>query len=109
MDRIKNISKIIIGNYSVLAEIKYGSESKIIIPDESIFAEGSKAYCEVISVGKEVTLVKPGDIIMKFATPKLEGVKIGTKSYIITSVQAVSVAVTPDNFNKERKTKILTS
>lgn len=99
MDKIKDLSKVIIPEYSVLTEI-VKPKRKIILPDGT---EDDDSYAVIIAKSKEVTDLEVGDIVIKYGG-KLYGYTLKTpfsgeeKIYSIMNRGNINIAVKPDNF-----------
>lgn len=100
MDRIKDLSKVILRGDYILAElVEKGKKSNIIIPDSIAASKGSYEHMIVIARGYSVTDINVGDIVLDVAGnieifPLSDGKKIGRFPRA-----NVLLAVTPDNFD----------
>ena len=98
MDKVKDLSKVIIPEYSVLAEI-VKPERKIILPDGT---EDDDSYAVVIAVHDSIKDLEVGDIVIKYGG-KLYGytLKVPGKEERMFSIMNrgnINLAVKPDNF-----------
>jgi hypothetical protein len=110
MDRVKDISKVRLAPGYVLIKIKL-KQSLIIAPDKKEKSGPMVDYADVISVGKEVTDILPGDVVLDFRTT--EGFEWQGDQYAIVPRMNIKFSVERDNFNFdgifEKKTKRLTN
>jgi len=99
MDRIKDLTKVILQSDQVLMKMLMKQGSKIIMPDANGDSEKSKYnldYCVVIHKGVAVSNVEIGDIVLTFS----KGIEYTLKGekYLRCSCHAIEIAVKPDNF-----------
>jgi len=69
MQRVTDISKIIVPGGHVLIRIHKKPESRVLLPDGADLSSDSNTdYAEVVQVSEDVTNLKPGDIVLDFHT-----------------------------------------
>jgi co-chaperonin GroES (HSP10) len=99
MDRIKDISKIKLGEFEMLIKIHQPeTKSGIIMPSDDL-KEGSLAYAEVIAVGEKIEDYKPSDIIVKTRTEQVHGFKLGDTEYALIRRHDILIGVEKSNFD----------
>jgi len=98
MERIKDLSKIIIQDEMVLMKI-VEKNSKIILSDEADSADRID-YCTVVKKGDAVKKYDVGDIVLRFSTPK--GAVGYVYKYVLVAQFNITLAVKPDNMDFEK-------
>lgn len=98
MEKIKDISKVIIPDGSCLVEV-IKPKRMIITPDGT---DDQDAYMKVLVVGKEVKDIEIGDLCLKYAGgiyvfAANEG-KPDEKDYAVLWRSGMNIVVKPDNF-----------
>lgn len=110
MDRVKDISKVRIAPGYVLIKIKI-KKSLIVAPDSNQKGGPLVDYADVIAIGREVTDILPGDVVLDFRTT--EGFEWQKEQYAIVPRMIIKFSVERDNFNFDgvlgRKAKRLTN
>lgn len=100
MERIKDLSKIIIQDEMVLMKI-VEKQSKIIL-SESADSADSIDYCTVVKKGDAVKKYDIGDIVLRFNTPKgAVGYVYRNEKYVLVAQFNITLAVKPDNIDFE--------
>lgn len=99
MEKIRDISKVILPEGHMIIEMREPKKSVIITPDGS---ESPDAYAVVIVVHDSVKDIQPGDILIKISG-KFYGWPVkqsdgSEKQYGLIHRGGVQVAVHPDNF-----------
>jgi co-chaperonin GroES (HSP10) len=108
MERIKDLSKVILRGDMLLAEVvEARTGSGIILPDS---VKGGFDYMKVVVVGDDVKTIEPGDIILDMN----EGVRVTTydiegKKIALMAKNNVAIAVKADNFDPTLKKQKFTS
>ena len=96
MDRIKDLTRIIIQDEAVLLEIVEKNHSGIVMAN----ATGPEAdYCVVSVVGEKVNKVMVGDIVLRFDPRGGTAYEYKGKAYMMINQFAILMAITPDNFD----------
>ena len=105
MERIKDLSKIIIQDEAVLMEIiELVSKGGLIKPG----AKGPEAdYCIVRVIGTRVNKVKVGDIVLRFIPNNGTAYDYKDKPYIMIHQASILMAVESDNFESKLSNLIL--
>ena len=112
MDRIKDLSKVVVRGDTLFAEIFGEPERKtkggIYLPDNTIESkQDSFDYMEVIVVGKDITDVEVGDIILDVAKGNVDtyiiGEKPNQKKYGKIARFRAEIVLKPDNFDSSKK------
>lgn len=100
MERIKDLSKVVLRGDGVLGEvIENTSKSGLILPDS---AKSGFDYLRVLTVGNNVNDISTGDIIMDLVgDAKL--FLIEDKKYALVYRGNITLAVTADNFDFTKK------
>lgn len=98
MEKIKDVTKIIIPEGSVLVEVIH-PKRVILTPDGT---EDQDSYLKVLVVGKSVNDIEVGDICVKstsgiYVYSANEG-KSNEKRYAVIYRSSMSIVVKPDNF-----------
>lgn len=99
MERIKDLSKVILRGDMILAEVQETTSGGIILPDT---AKGGFDYLKVIAVGVNVTDVKPGYIVMDI-DGSATAYQINDKKFVRTSRQTLGMVIDPENFDMSKK------
>jgi hypothetical protein len=98
MERIKDLSKIIIQDEMVLMKI-VEKQSKIILSEEADSADRID-YCIVTKTGPAVHKYEVGDIVLRFSTPKgAVGYMYQDGKYVLVHQVNITVAVKPDDID----------
>lgn len=103
MERIKDLTKVIIQEGSCLVEV-VKPKRMIMMPDGT---EDQDAYMKVLKVGSAVTDVVPGDICLKYSGgiyvyAANEG-KANQRDYAVLYRSGMTIVVKPDNFTDSDK------
>lgn len=95
MERIKDISKVILPGGHILVRVYEKEKSKIIMPDNSD-KSAQADYAEVVQVSKDIEDLKPGDVVIDFSTSN--AFKWEDKTYAIVFRHQIMVAVDKEYF-----------
>lgn len=100
MERIKDLSSVILRGDMVLAEIvETKTDSGIILPET---AKPAFDYMVVIAKGKDVDTLNVGDIILDVAG-NVEVYPLNGRKIAKIAKNNVAIAVNPDNFDQSLK------
>ena len=100
MERIKDLSKVILRGDMVLAEIvEAKTDSGIILPDS---AKGGFDYMVIIALGKDVDTLSVGDIVID-VSGTVDVYPIGNKKIARMAKNNIAIAVSADNFDPAAK------
>lgn len=96
MERIKDLSKVVLRGDTILAEVVESvEETKIIIPDT---VKNGFDHLRVIAVGYSITDILPGDILIDVAG-NVDVYPLGNRKIATLVRHNVLLAVHPDNFD----------
>ena len=99
MERVKDISKIIIGKDMVLIKINPKDDttkSGIILPDSEVKAKPDTGV--VISIGSDITDIKVGDYVLDVAKAAISTFTYRKDKYLIPPRHFIRVAVSASNY-----------
>lgn len=105
MNRVKDLKKVILGDFDVLAELNVVTTtvSGIILPDKQGGEAPNFDYCSIIKVGDKITDLKEGDIILDTRLQKFTTFDIGSgddeRKITILGRSAITMATTKENFD----------
>ena len=100
MERIKDLSNVILRGDMILAEIvETGVDTGLILPET---AKPTFDYMVVIAKGKDVDTLNVGDIILDVAG-NVDVYPINNRKIAKIAKNNVAIAVHPDNFDQSMK------
>lgn len=102
MERIKDLSKVVLRPDGLLAKIYEVKRSTIILPGAENSRE-SLDYLEVVTVGSGITDIEPGDYIMDMAPTDIAVYNIAGVKYGLLYKGNIRISIKPDNFDKDYK------
>lgn len=93
MEKIKDVSKVILAPHEMLGEL-IKPKRFIVAPDG---ARDEDSYVVIVAVGADIKDMIPGDIVIKYGS-MMNAFHRGDKTYVVISRHGILIAVTPDNF-----------
>jgi len=99
MDRIKEISEIIVGGGEVLVELINNKGKSGILVDENLTDEHTNHYGIIVAKGSAVKDLEIGDIVVRTRVPEAPGYRYRGKDLLMFSRYNISIAVKPVNFD----------
>ena len=106
MERIKDLSKVILRPDGILAEIvEEKSASGLVLPDSA--DRNRYDYMRIIAKGEDTGNLEIGDIILHAV--HVDVYDIDDKKIARMAKNNISIAVKPDNFDLSRKKSVFTS
>lgn len=108
MERIKDLSKVILRGDGVLAKlVEKKTKSGIILLDSTEQTSDMADYIEVIAVGNKVDHIKPGYIILDVGG-KVETFIVNEDRLAMLYSGTITLAVTPDNIDLDKEKDVST-
>ena len=100
MNRIKNISEVVINGGEVLVKmIERTRKSGIILPESSMKDEDNSDFGIVIAIGSEIKDLEVGDIVLKTRTSESPGFEYKDETLLLLNRYNITVAIKPVNFD----------
>jgi len=102
MERIKDLSKVILRGDGILVEIEEKKRnSDIILPDD-VETESIAEKITILAVGNKIEDLQPGDIIFEIIGG-VNSFKVNEQRIGLIYRNAVALAVSPDNYDEKLK------
>lgn len=103
MNRIKNISEVIIGEAEVLIEIINSKRESGILVNENLTDSHTHHYGIIVAKGSAVKDLEIGDIVVRTRIPEAPGYHYRGKDLLVFSRYNISIAVKPVNFDNNEE------